>query len=51
MAKDGRIEGRVNGGAYELVQGDSVIASYPLEDAKVDTKLQAAIKRNSWQRI
>lgn len=51
MAKDGRIEGRVNGDAYELVQHGVVIASYPLEEAKTDAKLQAAIKRNSWERV
>lgn len=51
MAKDGRIEGRVNGDTYELIQHGVVIASFPLEEAKVDPKVQAAIKRNSWEKI
>lgn len=44
--------GRVNGSNYEIVEHDgSVIAQTPLADARTDSKLAAAIKRNGWQEI
>lgn len=46
-----RIEGKVNGGFYEIAQGGRVISQYPLHEAKSDSKLLAAIKRNSWEEI
>lgn len=47
-----RITGRVNGDAYEVVgQDGSVVASYPLDAAKTDRKLKAAIERNAWEMV
>jgi hypothetical protein len=47
-----RREGRVNGGFYEVVEHDgSVIMQTPLADARNDSKLAAAIKRNGWADI
>lgn len=47
-----RIEGRIVGSMYEIVQpGGSVVSQTPLADARKDTKLAAAIKRNGWQDI
>lgn len=44
--------GRVNGGCYEVVENcGSVIMQVPLSDARGDSKLLAAIKRNGWQEI
>ena len=47
-----RIEGRVNGTFYEIVNPDgSVAQQIPLSDAIADPKLAAAIKRNGWEPI
>lgn len=47
-----RITGRVNGEVYEIVGIDgSVTASIPLDDARKDAKLAAAIKRNGWEKL
>lgn len=47
-----RIRGRVSGDHYEIVHpGAEVISSTPLSDARKDTKLAAAIKRNGWEPI
>ena len=47
-----RIEGRIVGSMYEVVQPDgSVISQMPLDIARKDAKLAAAIKRNGWQAI
>jgi hypothetical protein len=46
-----RIVGRVKGQEYQVVQGDAVISSYPLSEARTDSKLAAAIKRNGWDAI
>jgi len=53
MADQGRIEGRVSsdGTAYELVQFDVVVVSYPMATAQLDPKLKATIKRNSWEAL
>lgn len=45
-----RISGRVNGGFYEVVNPDgSMRYRAPLEQARNDAKLAAAIERNGWQ--
>lgn len=47
-----RIQGRVSGGNYQIVHPDGGVASEtPLKDARNDTKLAAAIKRNGWEAI
>lgn len=47
-----RIEGRVNGGNYEVIGHDGgVMTSVPLGEARKDKKLAAAIKRNGWDGI
>lgn len=47
-----RITGRVTGNSYEVVGVDgSVISSYPLDEARKDSRLAAAIKRNGWQEL
>lgn len=45
-----RVEGRNEGGAY-VVAHEGVLKRYTLEEARADTKLQAAIKRNGWEEI
>lgn len=47
MAREGRIQGRVNGNKYELVQNGTVRLSVPL--AQLDDKMKATIRRNSWE--
>lgn len=44
-----RIEGRVNGDTYELVQNGVVRQAIPL--AQVDDKFRATIKRNKWEPV
>lgn len=46
-----RIEGRLSadGTAYEIAQGDKVLKSTPIDEAKADTKHRSAIKRNRWE--
>lgn len=47
-----RITGRVNGGSYEILATDGgVMQVFTLEQARTDTKLAAAIKRNGWPAI
>ena len=48
-----RITGRMSadGTAYELVQGDRVLRSTPIEEARKDPKHAAAIKRNKWEEL
>lgn len=45
----GRVEGRIVGDQYEIRQGERVLKSIPLDAAKSDAKLAAAIKRNGWE--
>lgn len=47
-----RITGRVNGANYEVLSpaGD-VMKSVPLDEARNDSKLQAAIERNGWEKV
>jgi hypothetical protein len=47
-----RVEGRVSNGCYEVVGVDGgVISQVPLAEARRDTKLAAAIKRNGWPAV
>lgn len=45
-----RIEGRKSqdGQAYEVWQGGTLLKAVPIEAARDDAKLLAAIKRNRW---
>lgn len=45
-----RIEGRNENGGY-VVAHEGVLKRYTLEEARADTKLAAAIKRNGWEPI
>lgn len=49
MAREGRIEGRVNGGNYELVQKGEVRQLIPLAEAHADERLKRAIEKNRWE--
>lgn len=46
-----RIEGKVSadGSAYEVWQGDKLLKSTPIEEAKADPKHRIAIQRNRWE--
>ena len=46
-----RVEGRIEGSNYVVVSANGVVKQIPLEQARNDSKLLAAIKRNSWQEI
>lgn len=46
-----RIEGRVRHGKYIITSANGVVKEIPLSDARRDSKLLAAIKRNSWEEI
>lgn len=47
-----RITGRVNGANYEVLSPDGdVMKSTPLEEARKDSKLLAAIERNGWEKL
>lgn len=47
-----RITGRVNGDTYDIVlpSGD-IMKSIPLDEARSDPKVRAAIERNGWESI
>lgn len=45
-----RVEGRNEGSGY-VVGHEGVLKRYTREEARADTKLAAAIKRNSWEPI
>lgn len=48
MAKQ-RFEGRPHGAHYRLIGPDgSVLREIPMGEARADSKLAAAIKRNGW---
>lgn len=49
MPREGRIEGRVNGAFYELLQRGEVVQSIPLAQAHADEKFKRAITRNGWE--
>jgi hypothetical protein len=46
----GRIRGAMadDGETYELRQGEKLLQSIPIDEARGDKKLAAAIKRNAW---
>jgi hypothetical protein len=47
-----RFGGRVGDGVYELTAPDGgILRAIPLDQARSDTKLKAAIQRNGWQAI
>lgn len=46
-----RVEGRVRDSMYIITSANGVVKEIPLSEARNDTKLKAAIKRNSWQEI
>lgn len=49
--KAGRLEGRVRHSLYVIEGPQGVMKEIPLEQARSDTKLAAAIKRNGWEAI
>lgn len=47
-----RIEGRVVGGRYKVHDADGgVLTDVTLDEARADSRLAAAIKRNGWEAI
>ena len=46
-----RVEGRVRNSMYVITSANGVVKEIPLSEARSDPKLQAAIKRNSWEEI
>ena len=51
MAHAGRIEGRVNGEVYELVQHGEVRQTIPLAQAHADERFKRAIRQNGWESL
>lgn len=49
--KEGRIEGRVEGGQYVIRGATGVIKQMTLDEARRDTKLAGAIRRNGWEGV
>jgi hypothetical protein len=49
MPKEGRIEGRVHHSHYVITGPQGVMKEIPLDDARADRKLAAAIQRNGWE--
>ena len=49
--KPGRLEGRMENGQYVIRGPQGVVKEIPLEDAREDKKLAAAIQRNGWEGI
>lgn len=49
----GRVKGAISddGRAYEVRQGDTLLKSIPIDEARDDRKLAAAIKRNGWEAL
>lgn len=45
-----RVEGRNVEGGY-VVEHEGVLKRYTRDEARADTKLQAAIKRNRWESV
>lgn len=47
-----RITGRINGDFYEVVGTDgNVVSRVPLDQARKDSKLAAAVRRNGWESL
>lgn len=51
MAREGRIEGQVNGLYYELVQKGEVRQRILLTEAHGDERLKKAILKNGWEKL
>ena len=53
MPLPGRIEGRISadGERYEVWQGETLMKSTPLEDAKRCKRHARAIRQNSWEKL
>jgi hypothetical protein len=51
MAREGRIEGRVEHSQYVIRGPQGVMKQTPLDEARQDSKLLAAIKRNGWESL
>lgn len=51
MSNQGRLEGRIHHGNYIVVGPQGVVKEIPLEQARSDSKLAAAIQRNGWEPI
>ncbi len=49
VPKEGRIGGRVEHSHYVIRGPQGVLKEIPLAEARTDEKLQAAIRRNSWE--
>jgi|GEM_PF-7111316 len=49
----GRVRGSVSvdGQSYELRQGETLLKSLPIDEARQNGKLAAAIKRNGWEKL
>lgn len=48
VSKEGRIEGCVEHSQYVIRGPQGVMKEIPLEEARQDSRLQAAIRRNGW---
>ena len=46
-----RVEGRVQNSMYVITSAHGVVKEIPLDEARSDPKILAAIKRNSWEEI
>lgn len=51
MTRPGRIEGRVNGDAYELWQYGALRQSIPLAQVHADERFKRAIVKNGWENL
>lgn len=51
MSREGRIEGRVNGNFYELVQYGEVRQSLPIAEVRENQRFLETIRKNKWQAI
>lgn len=49
--KEWRLEGRVRHSQYIIEGPHGVVKEIPLEQAREDTKLASAIRRNGWEAI
>lgn len=49
----GRVEGHksADGLFYQIWQGETLAKSMSIEEARLDDKLKAAIKRNGWEEL
>lgn len=47
-----RIEGKVGDGVYRILAPDGgLLKAIPIDEAKADKRLLAAIERNGWEKI